>query len=249
MKRCSLAMLSIVVSLSAFAQEPPKTLQIGTLDFVSHTEGIAAVETMIREAFSLHGYTMDLGYYPGKRIIAQLNNGLLDGDLFRTINLARGFENVVRVDEPLINSCGLFLKISGRSVDLTNLDHATRMGLHHGAPGALYLLRTKYPHVEFTFFKKLGQGVEMLEHDRIDLLVILSGQEPYVKRVQRKSLDLVGGIVLSPFYLHLHSRHRQLALDLAPTLHRLKQDVKMTICDQDILTQRLAKNSELEPFL
>lgn len=249
MKSYRLAALLMLVSLGAFAQEPPKALRIGTVDFVSQLEGIPAVEAMIREAFSIHGYRMDLSFYPGKRIIAQLNNGLLDGDLFRTINLARGFENVVRVDEPLVGSCGLFLKVSEKPVDLSNLSQATRMGIIHGAPGISAMLRDKYPHAKLTFFKKLEQGVDMLEHDRLDLLVIISGQESYVKRVQRKKLVLAGGVVFSPFYIHLHSRHKQLALDLAPTLRRLKQDVEMTLCDQEILTQRLANINESKPTL
>ncbi len=77
-------------------------------------------------------------------------------------------------------------------------------------------------------------------HERIDLSVVISGQEPFVTRMQRRPLVLSGGVVFNPFYIHLHVKHHQLAREIVPTLKRLKQDVQTTLCNQEILERRLS---------
>ncbi len=222
--------------------KPLKLLKFGAHDFASALSSMEDTKILVRQALRLHGYDIELGFYPGKRLITELNGGRLDGDLFRTVNLSRGFDNIVRIEEPLTNHCALFYQLEGRPIDLSNPTLSARFGMGHGTPAIQTSVASAYPRAGLEFFKKLSHGIDMLEHERIDLLVVISGQEPLMHRMSRKKVVLAGGAPLSPIYIHLHARHRQLALDLAPTLKRLKAHSKLTICDQEILDRRLSRD-------
>lgn len=240
MRRRYLSVLCFLLIPALGHSEQGKSLRLGTFDFIQYVEGLKAVEDMVREALIVHGYDMSLEYYPGKRLMAQLNGGMLDGDLYRSVNLSRGFENVVRVEEPILVSCGLLFRLQNVE-SISGKASAVRFGIYDGVPEAISLSRKMFPQSELVFFKKLTQGVDLLEHGRIDILAIPSGQESEFNRLIRKPVVLSGGMALSPSYMHLHARHRQLALDLAPTLKLLKSQTDINLCDADALNRRLSK--------
>ncbi|MGH1372387.1 MAG: hypothetical protein ACRBBW_10150 [Cellvibrionaceae bacterium] len=238
----------MIVNVGAHSQVSPPTeqslkmLRFGAHDFAVMADGLEETKALVRQALRVHGYDMQLEFYPGKRLIAQLNNGRLDGDLFRAVNLSRGFENIVRIEEPLGQACLLFYQLGERSSDFSDATLSIGFGIAHGAPAIQALLTSNYPNSTLEYFKKLSNGVDMLEHDRIDVLVITS--EEYVKmhRLSRKKIVLTGGEPLGPMYIHLNAKHRQLALDLAPLFKRLKDGANLTLCDQDTLNSLMQRD-------
>lgn len=223
------------------SDRPTQTLRIGTFNFTRDIEGMSTVEQLLRDALLEHGYQMKVEYYPGKRLMAQLNSGLIDGDLYRAADLSRGFENVIRVNEPLIQSCGLIYGLRERGdVKINDASKNIRVGIYGGVPDALAKVLGQFPNVEFVFFKKLYQGVGLLELHRIEFITVANGQEEEFMSLLGKPVSLAGGIVLEPAYFHLHKRHTALAKELAETMHRLKSVHSIVHCTQDTLDLRLA---------
>ena len=217
-----------------------KVLSLGTFEFNRNLNQMPIGEELVRKSLAEHGYAMQLEYFPGKRLMVQLNSGRLDGDLYRSVNLSRAFDNVVRVDEPLLRSCGLIFRLSSRpDVDVHNRNSALSLGVYDGVPAASNEILRQYPHLKLVFIKKLQQGIDMLSHHRIELLALPLTQEPALHQRLQESTDVVGAIELPSFYLHLHSRHRQLAQDLVPTLQRFKKELTTQTCSLERLHQRL----------
>jgi len=238
--RIVLLMLLAAINMAAAST---KELRIGTFDFARDVTGIKKATKLINEAMLIHGYRMRLEYFPGKRLMAQLNSGLLDGDLLRSVNLSRGFSNVVRVEEPILQPCGLFFQLAQReSLGVTG---PFRLGIYDGIPEAIAQISRLYPEAKFVYFKKMRQGIDMLEHRRIDLITVPFGQEARFHRLSHLPVTLAEGISLTPGYMHLHRRHSQLALELVPTLKALKQKASLDDCTPEILSQRLNDRPQL----
>lgn len=225
--------------------EPPVTLipfHMGTFSFVEGLDAIGPTIDLLDRALELHGFDMQMDYFPGKRLMAQLNNGLVDGDLYRSANLSRGFENVVRVDEPLGQVCSLFFSLHERA-DIDPQELGARIGIYSGIPAVEASVRRRWPSIELVFFKHLSQGAQMLLHHRIELVAVHTGQEEALKHLVDKPVVLDSGIVIAPGYTHLHRRHASLAKELAVTIHNLKRQASLLACNQDYLNQRLAREA------
>ena len=230
----------------AYAEFDPvakQTLRVGTFSYSRNLESMLVAERVVREALSHHGYKMQIEYYPGKRLMAQLNNGELDGDLIRAANLGYGFQNIVRVEEPLIRTCGLVFGLQERrEVSIDDTTRSVKLGIVDGVPDALEKVVRRYRHVELVFFKNLRQGVDMLEHHRVEFIAIPDAQEDKLRGRVQKPVDLVGGVLLEPGYFHLHTRYRALATDLASTVRQVKTLHNIHNCSQDLLDRKLAES-------
>jgi ABC-type amino acid transport substrate-binding protein len=233
-----MVLLILLAALSMAAGASTKELRIGTFDFARDHSGIDTAKRLISEALLEHGYQMRIEYFPGKRLMAQLNSGFLDGDLLRSANLSRGFSNIVRVEESILQPCGLFFRLEPQQSE--GSDRPRRVGIYDGVPEAMAQVSRRYPEAKLVLFKKLQQGVNMLEHRRIDLITVPFGYEKSFHKLLHVPVILTEGILFSPAYLHLHRRHHQLALDLVPTLSALKQKAAFGSCTSKALKQRLA---------
>ncbi len=236
-----LGVIVTALSLPVWSLEPEqKVLRLGTFEFYRESSDLEVGERLVRASLAEHGYVMALEYFPGKRLMVQLNNGRLDGDLYRAVNLSRAFDNIVRVDEPILNSCGLIFRLASRhNIDIHNRASSLHIGVYDGAPAVSNELLRLYPNLELVFIKKVQQGIDMLNHGRIELLILPQTQETVLRQRLDQAVDLVGAMELPSVYLHLHSRHRLLAQDLVPTLQRLKRDFDTKSCSLAQLQQRI----------
>jgi len=240
-RRLWFGLIAATLSLPAWSMESEqKILSLGTFEFNRNLNEMPRGEELVRKSLAAHGYAMQLEYFPGKRLMVQLNSGRLDGDLYRAVNLSRAFDNVVRVEEPLLKSCGFVFRLSSRpDVDIHNRNNTLNIGVYDGAPAASNELLRRYPHLKLIFIKKMQQGVDMLSHQRIEFLALPHTQEALLSQLLQEPTDVVDVIELPSIYLHLHSRHRQLAQDLVPTLKRFKKELRTETCNLELLQQRL----------
>jgi len=213
------------------AEKEGKEFVVGTFSFVKDIKGPNRVALLVGRALSEYGYQMRLEYMPGKRLMAQLNTGAIDADLVRAIDLSRGFENIVRVEEPISRVCGLIYRLKERDqLALSDAESPASLGVYAGAPGVASTLLRKFPSVELVSFKTLAQGVKMLMHERIDFLVIPDVQAPALITGTDKPLSLASVFKLGDSYLHVHKRHDELAVRLAASIKLLKRRFPLPGC-------------------
>jgi len=213
------------------AEKAGKEFVVGTFSFVKEIAGPNRVALLVERALSEYGYKMRLEYMPGKRLMAQLNTGAIDADLIRAIDLSRGFENIVRVEEPINRVCGLIYRLAERSqLALNDAESPSKLGVYAGAPGVASTLLRKFLLVELVSFKSLEQGIKMLLHERIDFLVIPDVQAPALISGTEKPLSLASVFKFGDSYMHVHKRHDELAVRLAASIKLLKRRLPISSC-------------------
>lgn len=218
-------------------------LQIGTYNWVRNAEGIRQIAKFVDQALYINGYRMKLDYFPGKRLIAQLNNGKIDGDLYRSASFAAELDNVIRVNEPLVQTCALFFRLHEYAAIEQSNTH--RLGLYAGAPGPTDKILNRWPHVKPIYFNSLKQGLALLQNQRIDTMVVPHMQEGLFLEMLDRPVVLVDAFAIEPSYLHLHIKHQKLAQQLAETLKTLKQDqADLPECNPISLLTPIATHTE-----
>jgi len=228
---CSLWLSALVFAEPAFAEKKGREFVVGTFSFVKEIKGPNRVALLVERALSEYGYQMRLEYMPGKRLMAQLNTGVIDADLIRAIDLSRGFENIVRVEEPINRVCGLIYRLEERDqLALSDAESPVSVGVYSGAPGVASTLLRMFPPVELVYFKSLAQGIKMLMHERIDFLVIPDVQAPALITGTDKPLRLASVFKFGDSYMHVHRRHDELAVRLAASIKLLKRRFPLPSC-------------------
>lgn len=223
-----------------------KPFVVGTFKFTSKTIKRTPKANysayLIERALLEYGYRMELKTYPGRRLMAQLNTGAIDGDMARTFDMSVGFANVIRVEEPIVRPCVLLLRTAANhSIDINNPDKPVKIGLFAGAPGGAAIVLSRWPSAELVNFENLKQGAQLLMSDRIDLFAIGEVQLPMVSQFIDRPIERQDAFYLPPLYMHVHKRHDELAVRLAASLKLLKRRFPAPTCDLESLQNGLAQ--------
>ena len=163
------------------------------------------------------GYHIELNYLPGKRLLQQVNQGLMDGDLSRVPEAVVGFEHLVQVPTPFIRTCYRgygFQSLSGS---------VQRVGSIRGAVMIEDIARERWGDT-FTPLNSFEQGVRLLVAGRIDLMLLPTLVEG---SIFLKRFEVSSGLTLKRLtplvaefdtYIYLHEQHRAIAPALAHAL-------------------------------
>ena len=231
MSRWSVMIAALILSINSLAGEL-LPFRVGVLSGIHHAEHTYAAQLLDR-SLSLHGYQMELISLPGKRLMSQLNRGEVDGDLLRSVDLSRGFESIIRVDEPMGSSCVSVYRLQERSDIIHGTEGQTPiLAVYHGAPGASGFFSRYWPDTQLVHFSRLTQGVKMLTHERIDLIAIHDIDRHYLDALSDRPIQRYALVNLALDYFHINARHADLAEPLAATIKRLKQTLSPPKCQQ-----------------
>lgn len=163
------------------------------------------------------GYHIELDYLPGKRLLQQVDQGLMDGDLSRVPEAVVGFEHLVQVPTPFIRTCYRgygFQPLSG---------HVQRVGSIRGAVMIEGIARERWGET-FTPLNSFEQGVRLLVAGRIDLMLLPTLVE---SSIFLKRFEVSSGLTLKRLtplvaefdtYIYLHEQHKAIAPALAHAL-------------------------------
>ena len=208
---------------TATALDVRQEFVVGTFAF-ARREKPSYVGLLVEKALAEYGYQLRIKHFPGKRLMAQLNTGDIDGDLGRTLNLTRAFENIVRVEEPLFRPCALLYRLASRPpLDINNVVSELRIGTISGGPGGNSLLTDRWPTADLVTFKSFQQAGQLLMNDRIDLVALPAAQRSVFLDTLERPVVLQGVFHLQPVYMHVHKRHDELAVRLAASIKLLKR--------------------------
>lgn len=193
---------------------------VGAFSLASNTKGPRYAQGLIGKALAEHGYALELRFFPGKRSIAQLNSGLIDGDMLRLQDLSKGFEGIIRVDEPLTYACVLFYRL--KSYAAPKASESVRIGVISGAAAGDTAVLNRWPSAELVGYESLKQAAQLLMSERIDMLAVAASQRSQLLAAVRRSVVLQDVLKLMPTHMHVHRSHEQLAKSLAVSIKRLK---------------------------
>jgi ABC-type amino acid transport substrate-binding protein len=195
-----------------------------TLPFFSE---MAAIYT---EAFERLGYEFKLISQPGERAMIDANQGTVDGEAARIMNIDTGaYPNLLRVPHPIVTlQDGAYviddtIKIEGWE---SLADKPYRVGLLKGIKSVEQKLPLYVDKRHIVMLNRVPQGIEMLKAKRIDVFIVSTQIEnlAFMKTSAYNDVKCVGILETKVLYPWLHKRHRHLAQPLADTLKTMKSE-------------------------
>jgi len=204
---------------------------VGAFALVGNAKGPRYTQVLIGKALAEHGYALELRFFPGRRSIAQLNNGLIDGDMARLRDLSKDFVGIVRVDEPLAYACVLFYRLKSHTAPKAT--EPVRVGVISGASAGDEAVLTRWPNAELVGYESIKQAAQLLMSERINILAVPSTQRSQLLTEVKRSVALQDVLQFSPAYMHVHRSHEQLAVSLAASIKRLKLKYPTPGCQID----------------
>ncbi len=219
MVRC----LTLVIILSALSFSAISKERL----IFSSLQGIDAVEMvviMLQEVYEPLNIEIEVKYYPPARSIFMANEGEVDGELARTINMENEYTNLVRVpvsfyslDYHAFSKHISFEPIGWQSLKPFHIGFTTGNKIIHKNISAFKVTNTTY----------LQQLWDLLQLERIDVVVATrlegiarlskSGSKGHDIKMLRPALVSV------PFYHYLHKKHAALIPDLIKSINNMKQ--------------------------
>ncbi|MGH1372389.1 MAG: hypothetical protein ACRBBW_10160 [Cellvibrionaceae bacterium] len=222
----SLWMVAIGLAISCSEAEELEPFVLGAVSYIE-TNQRSYEEWLLTEALLRHGYQLEVRRFPGKRLIVELNNGNLDGDMHRTVDLSRGFNQIVRVESVLSQSCGWIYQLAQRDADTVQ----TRIGIYRGTPGGRALINKIMPGVDIVLFSTLEQATKLLANGRVDYVGLIDQQTEAFRSLMPRPIVPTMQLALPFNYAHFHRRHAQLAKDIEATILSLQRQYPMPLCE------------------
>jgi len=204
---------------------------VGAFALANNAKGPRYTQRLIGKALAEHGYALELRFFPGRRSIAQLNNGLIDGDMLRLRDLSKDFVGIVRVDEPLTYACVLFYRLKSRAAPKAT--EPVRVGVISGAAAGDAAVLNRWPDAELVGYESLTQAAQLLMNERIDMVSLAASQRSQLLAAVKRPVALQDVLQLTPVYMHVHRSHELLALSLAASIKRLKLKHPAPSCQTD----------------
>ncbi len=196
-------------------------LNFGFYDGLQTSYHSSPYKPWLHAALKQEGYRPEIHWLPGRRILNQVNSGVLDGDLLRAeIVVKNNFPNLIKVDSLFGRAC--YAGYGYRQRDISQ-QQALRFGSIEGLLHVKNLAQKHWYNSEFTTITDPGAALKMLSADRLDLLLL----PPNVVQNLEKSFG-VQLIQLTPhnvqfdIFMFLHPRHEELAKKLALALTQTK---------------------------
>lgn len=197
------------------------------------------VELIYIEVFRRLNIPFHYKVYPPSRASMMANSGRVDGEAARVADYGEKFNNLVRIEEPIVSTH--FSAFSHRAdIKLTSWtdlkDTSYRVEYRRGIFITEKRLSALVPSDKLTIATYPLHGLKRLIHDRIDIYI---GAEfriiPILKRDEFSDakINMVGRLETFDNFGYLHKRHNKLAGLIAEVLKTMRSDGLM----QEYLTQ------------
>lgn len=239
-KLCRIAALLLSAGLAlqshAAAPEPAATppakpgFRVGTIS-VASPESRDLIDRWLAEVFRDTGYTPVLELYPGRRLMIELNLGMIDADLGRRVDLSRGFSNIVRLEEPFISVCSVMLALQKPPEQLAQLHQKSLMiGTLGGTPDTQAELINSWPQATIVEFRDMQQAVNLLLHRRVDFVTIPHTHLEMFRALSALPLDIFKVYPPQGAHMHINSKHQSLQPVLEAGVRRAAPLVSQLNC-------------------
>lgn len=220
-----------------------RLLRIGTtINFAGGNQESLTL-TWLEHVFAELGYQVQMEYVPGRRMIIELNRGIMDVDLVRAVDISRGFDNITRVDHPWINSCILAVGLQGQRqafLDAATLEREQNVGVITGTPGLLALIAREWPAAKITEYKSDRQAALMLQHQRVDFIITPHVSWGGLSEASVRRLEVFDIVTEMEGYMHVHKSHAEMIPALIASMKKNAAESAAFSCSTERFRKRLA---------
>lgn len=194
---------------------------------VAYFSELSAIYT---EAFRKMGYGFKLISQPGERALVDANEGIVDGEAVRTINIDnKKYPNLIRVPYAIIRvkfgaySTDHSIKITGWG-SLSGKPY--RVGILKGYKSFEQKLPLYVDETNIVTLHNFEQGMKMLLAKRMDIFIVgnLIEKSAFMQSGAYKEIKCMGIVETELLYPWLHKRHKNLVRRLADTLKTMKSE-------------------------
>ncbi len=216
---CALLLNITVVSANEDSTLIP--LNFGFYDGLQTTYHSSPYKPWLHAALKQEGYRPKIHWLPGRRILNQVNNGILDGDLLRAEMVVKNnFPSLIKVNTRFGRACYAGYGYQKKQI---RQDRKLHIGSFEGLLHVRWLAQKHWYNSQLTMIKDPASAVKMLAHERLDFMLLPPGAVPPLEQVfQTKLVQLTPHIVQFDTYMFLNPRHRALAKKLAVALKETK---------------------------
>lgn len=212
-----------VAASSAYAAQK-LVLNTGTRDPFTTENQQGFLDQLIRETFKRIGIDAEIIVYDASaRALNHANQGIDDGATLRVKGIDKKFSNLIRVPEKLMDndfvaySIHDYLGITGWK-SLASHDIAYILGwqiFQNNLPDHKSTIRTK----------DVGQMMNLLQHDRVDLILYERWQGLWrAKQLNIKIKAHEPPLAQREMFMYLHKKHANLVDKAAEALKAMKKD-------------------------
>jgi hypothetical protein len=230
------------VQVEAPQGDSSRLLRIGSTINFEGGQQEALISTWLEHVFAELGYQMQLEYVPGRRMIIELNRGIMDVDLVRTVDISRGFDNILRVEHPWVNACILAVGLQDQQqafVAAANEGREQTVGVISGSPGLLSLIAREWPAATISEYKSDRQAALMLQHQRVDFIVTPHVNWGGLRKASERQLRVYDIVAEMEGYMHLHKSHAALIPDLIASMKKNAAESAAFSCTTEGFRQQL----------
>jgi len=181
----------------------------------------------LEAALKREGYRPQIHWLPGRRILSQVNNGLLDGDLLRAEAVVKAnFPNLVQVPTRFGRACYAGYGYAPRdSNKIIRKDMPLQIGNLEGLLHVKEEAQKHFSNSSFSVISDTKTALKLLAAGRLDLMLL--PPQP-ISRFElifaTKLVRLTAHEIQFDAYMYLNPRHRELAEKLAVSLEATKPD-------------------------
>uniref|UniRef100_Q0HZ70 Solute-binding protein family 3/N-terminal domain-containing protein n=1 Tax=Shewanella sp. (strain MR-7) TaxID=60481 RepID=Q0HZ70_SHESR len=187
-------------------------------------------ELIYTEAFARLGYQFNYLVVPPMRASLMADSGKVDGEPARVFSYGLKFQNLIRVEEPFIESK---LMVYGINPNIQVQDwaallkHPYRIEYYRGIFYIEQKLEGLVPVDRLTTSSSPVNSFRRMSRDRIDIYIdteAIGEQVLKYAEFQHSKIHPVGKLDDLIGYAYLHKRHQALAQQLSATLKQMKQE-------------------------
>ena len=188
------------------------------------------MSTVYTEAFSRMGYGFKLISQPGERAMIDANQGKVDGEAARIMNIDnKKYTNLIMVPHPIATiKDGAYA--TDHSIKINGWEGLAAKPYKVGLIKGIKSVEQKLPlYVDKANIVSLSDGeqcMRMLQAKRIDLFIVSTQIEEstFMHSGAYDDVKLVGIVETKVLYPWLHKRHENLVRKLADTLKTMKSE-------------------------
>lgn len=151
------------------------------------------------------------------------NEGILDGQLAKIPGLSHTYQNLLRIDVPLLD---FDLKLISFCDDCT-LSDMPSLVIHSTYPAAAKYLESNPYHGQLYKVKSVSTLLNLLMQRQVSAALVIGFYlDPYMQKLQNADVKFTTVHSQSVFH-YIHHKHRHLAPALSETLEQFKNSGKM----------------------
>lgn len=216
------------VPVYAYQEDSPKVLKLGFYIGFQKTFNSSPYAPWLEKALAEVGYEPQIHWLPGRRILNQVSNGVLDGDLARSQAVVdTHFPHLIRVPAPFGRACYAGYRLESQESQLGTL----QIGVFEGLLQVQKLAQEHWPKAQLTVVQSPLKALKMLASKRLTYLLLPPQTKAQLEQISGESLvQSTPHIIGFDVYMFLNPRHASLAPRLAKALQAHRPSSISTSC-------------------